>query len=88
MIESIIKNVKQYDPLFDFNQITKAYEFSKKAHVNQTRASGDPFLEHPTQVANLLTQIKLDGASIVAGLLHDTVEDTNINIIQIILFKE
>ena len=82
-INSIINTVKLYDPHVNSNQITKAYEFSKKAHDKQIRASGVPFLEHPIQVAKLLTEIKLDGPSIVTGLLHDTVEDTQVKISQI-----
>ena len=62
------------------DQIIKAYEFSKRAHDKQTRASGDPFFEHPIQVAKLLTEIKLDVPAIVTGLLHDTVEDTDVDL--------
>ena len=58
-IESIINSVKSYDPNVNWNQILKAYEFSKKLHSRQIRASGDPYLEHPIQVAKLLTEIKL-----------------------------
>ena len=54
-IESIINSVKSYDPNVNWNQILKAYEFSKKLHSRQIRASGDPYLEHPIQVAKLLT---------------------------------
>ena len=82
-IESIINSVKSYDPNVNWNQILKAYEFSKKLHSRQIRASGDPYLEHPIQVAKLLTEIKLDGPSIVTGLLHDTVEDTETSIAEI-----
>ena len=62
----------------DKNVITKAINFSKDAHLNQTRHSGDPFVTHPIEVAKILTSIKLDASSIAAGLLHDTVEDTKI----------
>ena len=82
-IESIINSVKSYDPNVNWKQILKAYEFSKKSHSRQIRASGDPYLEHPIQVAKLLTEIKLDGPSIVTGLLHDTVEDTETSIAEI-----
>tara|TARA_Y100000590_G_scaffold337398_1_gene384350 strand:- start:6963 stop:9092 length:2130 start_codon:yes stop_codon:yes gene_type:complete len=82
-ISSIIEKIKVYDPKVNSDQILKAYEFSKKAHFKQIRASGAPFFEHPIQVAKLLTEIKLDGPSVATGLLHDTVEDTNISISQI-----
>ena len=58
--------------------IFEAIKFSKDAHLNQIRQSGDPFVTHPIEVAKILTSIKLDASSIAAGLLHDTVEDTKI----------
>ena len=82
-IDTIINSVKSYDPNVNSDQILKAYEFSKKAHSKQIRASGVPYLEHPIQVAKLLTEIKLDGPSIATGLLHDTVEDTTTTISEI-----
>lgn len=82
-ISNIIDTIKLYDPHVKKDQIIKAYEFSKRAHDKQTRASGDPFFEHPIQVAKLLTEIKLDVPAIVTGLLHDTVEDTDVDISQI-----
>ena len=82
-IETIISSVKTYDPNVNSDQILKAYEFSKKVHSKQKRASGVPYLEHPIQVAKLLTEIKLDGPSIATGLLHDTVEDTATTISEI-----
>ena len=62
----------------DKDVISKAIKFSKNAHLNQIRHSGDPFVTHPIEVAKILTSIKLDASSIAAGLLHDTVEDTKI----------
>tara|TARA_Y100001970_G_scaffold132238_1_gene163083 strand:+ start:3778 stop:5901 length:2124 start_codon:yes stop_codon:yes gene_type:complete len=58
--------------------VSNAIDFSNKAHENQIRLSGDPFVTHPIEVAKILTSIKLDASSIAAGLLHDTVEDTEI----------
>ena len=63
--------------------IAKALDYSKKAHQDQIRQSGDPFITHPVEVAKILTSIKLDGASIAAGLLHDTIEDTKSTINEI-----
>ncbi len=64
-------------------KVKHALKISEKAHSNQLRKSGDPFITHPLEVAKILTSIKLDADSIVAGLLHDTLEDTNLNINEI-----
>ena len=63
--------------------INKAINFSEQAHKNQLRKSGDPFIVHPIEVAKILTSISLDASGIAAGLLHDTIEDTEISINQI-----
>ena len=65
------------------NKVKHALRLSEEAHSNQLRKSGDPFITHPLEVAKILTSIKLDADSIVAGLLHDTLEDTNLNIKEI-----
>jgi GTP diphosphokinase / guanosine-3',5'-bis(diphosphate) 3'-diphosphatase len=72
----LVELVKSYDPHADEDALNRAYVFSTKAHGAQLRASGDPYFSHPVAVAGLLAQMKLDTASIVTGLLHDTVEDT------------
>jgi len=72
----LVERVKAYDPGADEDAINRAYVFSMKAHGAQTRASGDPYFSHPVEVAGILAAMKLDSASIVTGLLHDTVEDT------------
>src|SRR5579875_3214798 len=72
----LVERVKAYDPSADEAAINRAYVYSMKAHGSQKRASGDPYFSHPVEVAGLLAQMKLDSASIVTGLLHDTVEDT------------
>jgi GTP diphosphokinase / guanosine-3',5'-bis(diphosphate) 3'-diphosphatase len=72
----LVELVKSYDPKADEDAINRAYVYSLKAHGGQLRASGDPYFSHPVQVAGLLAQMKLDSASIVTALLHDTVEDT------------
>ena len=64
----------------DKETILSAINFSELAHRNQTRKSGDPYIIHPIEVAKILTSIKLDASAIAAGLLHDTIEDTNTNI--------
>ena len=72
----LVERVKGYDPSADEDALNRAYVFSMKAHGSQKRASGDPYFSHPIEVAAILTEFKLDTASIVTGLLHDTVEDT------------
>jgi len=72
----LVERVRTYDPQADEDLLNKAYVFTVKAHGSQLRASGDPYFSHPVEVAGLLTTLKLDGASIITGLLHDTVEDT------------
>jgi len=72
----LVARVKAYDPSADEGALNRAYVFSMKAHGSQTRASGDPYFSHPVEVAGILSELKLDCASIVTGLLHDTVEDT------------
>ena len=68
--------MSSYHPNPDLEMIKKAYVYSAKVHQGQIRMSGEPYLVHPLEVAGLLAQLRLDEASIVAGLLHDTLEDT------------
>ncbi|HCU24797.1 MAG TPA: GTP pyrophosphokinase [Deltaproteobacteria bacterium] len=75
-LQDIVQTVQEYNPKADAALIEKAYRFSEKVHQGQKRASGEPYLIHPVEVAVILAQMKLDPASIAAGLLHDTVEDT------------
>ena len=72
----LVELVKSYDAKADDAALDRAYVYSMKAHGSQLRASGDPYFSHPVEVAGLLAQMKLDTASIITGLLHDTVEDT------------
>ena len=72
----LVEKVKSYDRSADEEALDRAYVFSMKAHGAQVRASGDPYFSHPLEVAGILTDLKLDWASIVTALLHDTVEDT------------
>ena len=73
----LVDLVKSYDPDADEDALNRAYVFAMKKHGAQLRASGDPYYSHPIEVAGILTKFKLDSASIIAGLLHDTVEDTD-----------
>ncbi len=72
----LVERVKSYDPTADEDALNRAYVFTVKAHGSQKRASGDPYFSHPVEVAGILAGMRLDAASIITGLLHDTVEDT------------
>lgn len=72
----LVEAVKSYDPTADEDLLNRAYIFAMKAHGAQTRASGDPYFTHPLEVAGILVEMRLDVATIVTALLHDTVEDT------------
>jgi RelA/SpoT family (p)ppGpp synthetase len=72
----LVERVRSYNPETDEDLLNRAYVYAMKAHGSQTRASGDPFFSHPLEVAAILTDLKLDDATIVAALLHDTIEDT------------
>ena len=74
--DELIKKVRSYNRFFNPETLTKAYNFALEAHRNQKRDEGSPYISHPVAVANILTELKLDSATITTGLLHDTVEDT------------
>ncbi|TPQ43049.1 bifunctional (p)ppGpp synthetase/guanosine-3',5'-bis(diphosphate) 3'-pyrophosphohydrolase [Bradyrhizobium guangdongense] len=72
----LVERVRSYNPATNEDLLNRAYVYAMKAHGSQTRASGDPYFSHPLEVAAILTDLKLDDATIVAALLHDTIEDT------------
>ena len=73
----LVEKVRDYDSSSDEDALNRAYVFSMMAHGHQTRESGDPYFSHPVEVAGILADMRLDTASIITGLLHDTVEDTD-----------
>ena len=75
--EELIEKIKKYHPTEDFELVEKAYKLAESAHGNQLRKSGEPYLIHPIAVANILAELELDKESIIAGILHDVVEDTD-----------
>jgi guanosine-3',5'-bis(diphosphate) 3'-pyrophosphohydrolase len=79
----LLNSVRAYRPNDDLALVEKAYDFSLRHHAGQTRASGEPYLVHPVEVAYLLTEMRLDAVAIAAGLLHDSVEDTSVTIEEI-----
>jgi GTP diphosphokinase / guanosine-3',5'-bis(diphosphate) 3'-diphosphatase len=72
----LVDRVRKYNPHTDEDLLNRAYVYAMKAHGAQKRASGDPYFTHPLEVAAILTDMKLDDATIVAAVLHDTIEDT------------
>ena len=74
--EELINKVKEYNKFLNPDALTKAYNFALDAHKKQKRDEGVPYINHPVAVANILSDLKLDSATITTGLLHDTIEDT------------
>jgi guanosine-3',5'-bis(diphosphate) 3'-pyrophosphohydrolase len=88
-LEDIVERIQNYHPDADVDLLRRAYIFSAKAHQGQTRLSGESYLVHPIEVAAILANLKLDAATVAAGLLHDTIEDTPITSEEIVsLFGE
>ncbi|MEJ2726325.1 MAG: HD domain-containing protein, partial [Deltaproteobacteria bacterium] len=75
-LNDITSQLVSYHPNADIGLVEKAYVYSAKVHQGQVRLSGEPYLSHPLEVAHILTRMKMDVISVVAGLLHDTIEDT------------
>ncbi len=75
--DDLINKVKSYNKFLNPKTLNKAYEFALRAHETQKRDEGVPYINHPIAVANILTELKLDSATIATGLLHDTIEDTH-----------
>src|SRR3979409_1721402 len=75
-LDALVDRVRSYQPAADVAIISKAYHFAEVAHRLQKRKSGDPYFIHPISVAGIITDLRLDTASVCAGLLHDVVEDT------------
>ena len=75
--EELINKVKEYNKFLNPEALTKAYNFALNAHKKQKRDEGVPYINHPVAVANILSDLKLDSATITTGLLHDTIEDTH-----------
>ncbi len=77
MLENLINKIEKYTPHCDVEPVVKAYNFAENAHQGQYRKSGESYLIHPVEVARILIELKMDSATIAAGLLHDVIEDTN-----------
>lgn len=77
-LDDILDKVREYNPKADLELINRAYVYSAKAHAGYVRQSGEPYLIHPLQVAGILSDMKMDVTTIAVGLLHDTIEDTDV----------
>jgi GTP pyrophosphokinase len=82
-LDQILSEVAGYFPTADLPLLRRAYQFAAQAHDGQTRKSGDPYVTHPLAVAHIIAELKLDVASVCAGLLHDCVEDTSATVDQL-----
>ena len=76
LYKQLIEKIKTYHPAKEFTMVEKAYKLAVDAHKEQKRRSGEPYIIHPLKVAYILAELELDMESIVAGILHDTIEDT------------
>ena len=76
LYEQLVEKIKEYHPTDNFSMLEKAYNLAREAHKEQKRKSGEPYIIHPLKVAYILAELELDMESIVAGILHDTIEDT------------
>ena len=74
--DQLLSKIKSYNKFSNIGPLSKAYNFALEAHKNQKRVSGIPYIAHPIAVADILAELKLDSATIITGLLHDTIEDT------------
>ena len=81
--DDILEKVSAVDRERDVNLLKKAYVFAARAHKGQTRRSGEPYLSHPLEVANMLADLRLDNTTLIAGLLHDVLEDTEVTAAEI-----
>lgn len=89
LYKELIDKIRSYHPSADISMVEKAYILADNAHKNQLRKSGEPYIIHPLCVANILAELELDKETIVAGILHDVVEDTEFTVQQISsLFSE
>jgi GTP diphosphokinase / guanosine-3',5'-bis(diphosphate) 3'-diphosphatase len=82
-LPTLLKNVRSYNPKGDLRVLEEAYRVAEEAHEGQVRKSGEPFIEHPLAVAEILADLRLDTTTLTAALLHDTVEDTEITLSRI-----
>ena len=82
-IDHVCQTIQGYFPDANLEMVRKAHAFADKAHADQKRSSGDPYIIHPTEVGYVLAELRMDVSSICAAFLHDTVEDTGVKLSEI-----
>src|SRR5437867_297088 len=82
-IDALVRSVKSYNPKADLKELQRAFAFAETSHQGQKRASGEDFIEHPLGVAQILADLGMDTTTLVAALLHDVVEDTDLTLEQV-----
>ncbi|MCD8123466.1 MAG: bifunctional (p)ppGpp synthetase/guanosine-3',5'-bis(diphosphate) 3'-pyrophosphohydrolase, partial [Lachnospiraceae bacterium] len=80
LYEELVETIRRYHPSDDLSQVEKAYRIARKQHEGQLRKSGEPYIIHPLRVAIILAELEMDKESIIAGILHDVVEDTDMTL--------
>ena len=80
LYDKLVETIRRYRPTVDLSMVEKAYLLAEKSHEGQKRMSGEPYIIHPLNVAIILAELELDNETIIAGLLHDVVEDTEISL--------
>ena len=83
LLQQLLVSLSDYMPSSEIKIVVRAYEYGAKAHINQRRLSGEPYICHPLSVAQILANMQMDNQTISAALLHDVVEDTDINLIDL-----
>jgi guanosine-3',5'-bis(diphosphate) 3'-pyrophosphohydrolase len=79
-VDDLLRKVRAYNPKADVREVQRAYDFAEESHRGQQRVSGEPFVEHPLGVAHILADLRMDTTTLVAALLHDVVEDTDLSL--------
>lgn len=80
LLQQLLVSLSDYMPTSEQSVVIKAYEYGAKAHIDQIRLSGEPYICHPLSVAQILANMRMDNQTICAALLHDVIEDTDINL--------
>ncbi|MBD3385195.1 RelA/SpoT family protein [candidate division KSB1 bacterium] len=83
VFQGLVRRIKRYNPSVDVDLLNRAFDFSYQAHASQLRKSGEPYFEHPLEVAKILTNLKMDYETIAGGVLHDVAEDTEVSVEQV-----
>jgi GTP pyrophosphokinase len=83
VFQGLVRRIKRYNPSVDVDLLNRAFDLAYHAHASQLRKSGEPYFEHPLEVAKILTNLKMDYETIAGGVLHDVAEDTEVSVEQV-----